>query len=117
MNATERAKRSDELHYDNIPRRALCDRIANLESDIEDMKAENAKLQETLQRRTKQFESMTEMWVERGVDNAKLQELAQRADRLLTGLFPYIDYSRCTALEAVAEWRVRAHKLGVEVEQ
>lgn len=46
VNATERAKRSDELHYDNIPRRALCDRIANLESDLEDAKAENAKLRE-----------------------------------------------------------------------
>lgn len=48
MNATERAKRSDSLHYDNVPRRALCDRIANLESDLEDTKAENAKLREEL---------------------------------------------------------------------
>ena len=47
-------------------------------------------------------------------ENAKLRELAQRADRLLTDLFPYIDYSRCTALEAVATWRVRARELGVE---
>lgn len=46
----------------------------------------------------------------------KLRELAQHADRLLTGLFPYIDYSRCTALEAVAAWRVRARELGVEVD-
>ena len=49
-------------------------------------------------------------------DNVKLRELAQHADRLLTGLFPYIDYSRCTALEAVAAWRVRARELGVEVD-
>ena len=48
--------------------------------------------------------------------NAKLRELAQRADRLLTSLFQYIDYSRCTALEAVAAWRVRARELGVEVD-
>lgn len=48
MNATDRAKRSDSLHYDNIPRRALCDRIANLESDLEDTKAENLKLRELL---------------------------------------------------------------------
>lgn len=48
-------------------------------------------------------------------ENAKLRELAQRADRLLTDLFPHIDYSRCTALEAVAAWRVRARELGVEV--
>ena len=50
-------------------------------------------------------------------ENAKLRELAQRADRLLAGLFPYIDYSRCTALEAVAAWRVRARELGVEVDE
>jgi len=50
-------------------------------------------------------------------ENDRLRELAQRADRLLTSLFPYIDYSRCTALEAVAAWRVRARELGVEVER
>lgn len=37
--------------------------------------AENAELQETLQRRTEQFDGMTEMWVERGVESAKLREL------------------------------------------
>lgn len=46
MNATERARRSDALYYDNISRRGLCDRIANLESDLEDSKAKNAKLRE-----------------------------------------------------------------------
>lgn len=46
MNATERARRSDALYYDNISRRELCDRIANLESDLEDSKAKNAKLRE-----------------------------------------------------------------------
>lgn len=50
-------------------------------------------------------------------ENAKLRELAQRADRLLTDLFSHIDYSRCTALEAVATWRVRARELGVEVDE
>lgn len=39
--------------------------------------AENAELQETLQRRTEQFEGMTEMWVERGVENFKLRELVR----------------------------------------
>lgn len=48
MNATERARRSDALYYDNISRRELCDRIANLESDLEDSKAENAKLRELI---------------------------------------------------------------------
>lgn len=48
MNATERARRSDSLYYDTqvTNRRALCDMIANLESDLEDAKAENAKLRE-----------------------------------------------------------------------
>lgn len=46
MNATERARRSDALYYDNISRRELCDRIANLESDLTESKAENAKLRE-----------------------------------------------------------------------
>lgn len=48
MNATERARRSDALYYDNISRRELCDRIANLESDLTESKAENAKLRELL---------------------------------------------------------------------
>lgn len=46
MNATERARRSDALYYDNISRREPCDRIANLESDLTESKAENAKLRE-----------------------------------------------------------------------
>lgn len=57
----------------------------------------------------------SEMLQEARDENAKLWELAQRADRLLTDLFPHIDYSRCTALEVVAAWRVRARELGVEV--
>ena len=48
MNATERARRSDSLYYDTqvTNRRALCDMIANLESDLTESKAENAKLRE-----------------------------------------------------------------------
>ena len=48
-------------------------------------------------------------------ENAKLRELARWAARILTGIFPYVDYSRCTALEAVAAWKVEASKLGIEV--
>ena len=45
MTATERARRSDSLYYDTATthRRALCDRIANLESDLKESKARNAK--------------------------------------------------------------------------
>ena len=48
MNATERARRSDSLYYDTqvTNRRALCDMIANLESDLTESKADNAKLRE-----------------------------------------------------------------------
>lgn len=48
MNATERARRSDSLYYDTqvTNRRALCDMIANRESDLTESKAENAKLRE-----------------------------------------------------------------------
>jgi hypothetical protein len=50
-------------------------------------------------------------------ENAKLRELARWAARILTGIFPYVDYSRCTALEAVAAWKVEASKLGIEVDE
>ena len=45
---TERARRSDALYYDteSVARRCLCDMIANRESDLEDARAENAKLRE-----------------------------------------------------------------------
>ena len=36
MTATEQARRSDSLYYDNINRRELCDMIAHLEADLED---------------------------------------------------------------------------------
>lgn len=35
MNATERARRSDSLHYDNVSRRKLCDMVARLEDNNE----------------------------------------------------------------------------------
>lgn len=38
MNATERARRSDSLYFDNVSRRELCDKIAFLESDMQDMR-------------------------------------------------------------------------------
>ena len=48
MTPTEKAKRAEALYYDNnnITRRTLCHRIVNLEADLEDIKAENAKLRE-----------------------------------------------------------------------
>ena len=51
MNATERARRSDSLYYDTqvTNRRALCDMIAHLESDLAESTAENAKLRELVE--------------------------------------------------------------------
>ena len=76
--------------------------------DYGQLAAENAKLRQQLEDVTVSMGRVEERCT-------KLRELAQRADRLLTDLFPHIDYSRCTALEAVAAWRVRARELGVEV--
>ena len=50
-------------------------------------------------------------------ENAELQKLARWASRLLTGIMPYVDYSRCTALEAVAAWKVEASNLGIEANE
>lgn len=49
-------------------------------------------------------------------ENERLRWLARWASMVLTGIFPYVDYSRCTALEAVAAWKVEASELGIEVE-
>lgn len=61
--------------------------------EMERLEAENAKLRETLQRRTKQFEGMCEMWVERGVENYRLRELAAGIGHLLFTL----DVDYCAA--------------------
>lgn len=44
MTPTEKARRSDALHQGPDTRRVLCDMIANRESDLEELRAENAKL-------------------------------------------------------------------------
>lgn len=56
MTPTEKARRAEALYYDNnnITRRTLCQRIANLESDLEDTKAENSMLR-------KLFKNMRDM--------------------------------------------------------
>lgn len=70
--------------------------------------AENAELRETLQRRTKQFEGMAEMWVERGVENYRLRELVRDLYEMA--------YPECpSAFEA--EFADRMRELGVEVDE
>ena len=39
MTPTERARRSNSLYHDKVTRRELCDRIAFLESDLEEAQA------------------------------------------------------------------------------
>ena len=50
---------------------------ADVLRDIADMLDENAELRETLKRRNRQFETLTDMWAARGAKNAKLRELLE----------------------------------------
>lgn len=82
MTATERAKRSDALYYEtvSVTRRVLCDMIANREADLEDAKAESAKLRE-------EFNKM-DVWHSKELtaamaENAKLREQMERLVTLL----------------------------------
>jgi len=72
--------------------------------------AENAKLRETLQRRSEQLDGMTEMWVERGVENAKLRELVEDMAAEIRGLG--VDFKRV----GWCDYADRMRELGVEVE-
>lgn len=80
--------------------------------------AENAELQETLQRRTEQFEGMTEMWGERGVENFKLRELVRDyIDAPCTTCDCWQDEFRCWNYDGADCGLVaRARDLGVEVD-
>ncbi len=87
MTATERARRSDALYYGGGPKRYLCDRIANVESDLEDAEAENARLREriTTQKQTIQaYRDESREWrevAERAqAENAKLRELVRKVE-------------------------------------
>ena len=70
--AYEAGYRDGSINYE-LEHCPACKNVADLQEAL----AENAKLRETLHRRTEQFEGMTEMWVERGVENAKLRELVR----------------------------------------
>jgi len=82
--------------------------------------AENAELQETLQRRTEQFEGMTEMWVERGVENFKLRELVRHMHTCMEHyeMDGTISCDRCPLDNCVGncDYERRMRELGVEVD-
>lgn len=118
MTATERAKRSDALYYETVSvnRRALCDMIANREADLEDARAENAKLQNDadllrsmLQAKRKDAHALMS-------ENAELRELVSGLEYCAQGFVcnrcPLYDPSgtnhrRCESLE---------RELGIEVD-
>ncbi len=56
--------------------RWMYSRMMEMEDICERLDAENAELRETLKRRNRQFETMTDMWAARGAENARLRELA-----------------------------------------
>lgn len=58
---TKKARRSDALYFDNskMPRRTLCDMVAQLEEDKRELQTENAKLRELLQRTWDAFHDAT----------------------------------------------------------
>lgn len=49
MNVTQQERRIQALYDDaNVSRRYLCERVVHLEADMEDVRAENAKLRELI---------------------------------------------------------------------
>lgn len=61
------------------------DLIWELRDNLQCANEENARLRETLQRRSEQLNGTGEMWVDRGVENAKLRELVKDMWHLMDG--------------------------------
>ena len=118
MNATEKGRRSDALYYDNVTRRNLCDRIANLESDLTESKAENDKLRERIHElemegsdhfyRTAYAEDANRTLE---AENAKLRELV--ADMWNEGMCECDERGACAECEY--HYTDRMRELGIEV--
>lgn len=93
MTATERAKRSDSLYYEtvSVTRRVLCDMIANREADLEDARADNAKLRELVEDMHAALQAFCDaqdvhgdncpLWVER-TDDCELRGIERRMREL-----------------------------------
>ena len=90
MTATEKAKRSDALYYEtvSVTRRVLCDMIANREADLEDARAENAKLRDGAYAMRQLYEDELKHAL---AENAKLRELVRAYERCTM----HADCSRC----------------------
>lgn len=75
MTPTQMARRSDALYADGtcgMTRRVLCDMVAQRESDLEDARAENAKLREYVERK-RYLQDFARLVCE----NSKLRELVR----------------------------------------
>lgn len=101
MTPTQIARRSDALYADGtcgMTRRVLCDMVAQRESDLEDARAENAKLRERID-----AAHMSRLLTEN--ENESLRELVRELyeDQCIDG-------DRW-------KYRDRIHELGIEVEQ
>ena len=105
MTATERAKRSDALYYEtvSVTRRVLCDMIANREADLEDARAENAKLRE-------QGARLFDKTLELGTENELLRELVR--DMWRDGMCECDEFGACAECEYHFTDRMR--ELGVD---
>lgn len=91
---------SDDEHYLEVPHWAR-------EIIVNEFEREAGQLKDELQRRTEQLNGMVEMWVERGVENAKIRELLQRT---------WDAFHDATAREFVTV-KNELRELGIEVEQ
>ena len=119
MTATERAKRSDALYYEtvSVTRRVLCDMIANREADLEDARAENAKMRE-------EFNKM-DVWHSKELtaamdENAKLRELVRHMHTCMEHYEPdgSVSCDRCPLDNDMGDcdYEQRMRELGIEVE-
>ena len=105
MTPTEKARRSDALYYEtvSVTRRVLCDAIANREADLEDARAENARLRESVRRLMTQRD---ERLAVAETENTKLRELVR-------DLWEYIYIGTAQDGQSLHD---RTHELGVGVD-
>lgn len=72
MTPTEKARRSDALHQGPDTRRVLCDMIANRESDLEELMAENAKLRDERREYQATIDSLVDECADHKAENDRL---------------------------------------------
>lgn len=114
MTPTQIARRSDALYADGtcgMTRRVLCDMVAQRESDLEDARAENAKLREEIEAAKHDLSLFSGELVASKLENSKLRELVRL---LLWGVDN--DMPRYEELAWTQKVNALVRELGVEVE-